>query len=319
MKAFHFPAALLFALAGSVASSQDFPKTPIQIVVPYAAGGNLDVTTRLIAPFLGEELGASVIVQNKPGAGGSVGATQVSRSRPDGYTLLTTATTELSVTPHITNAPYSIKSFELVGSINTVPMVVEVTPQSRFKSFEQFKAAACAEPESVTVAIAGVGSVNYMALMRLQEATRCRFKMVPYNGSGPALQGVLGQQTDAIIDQVSSSRPYLESKRLLALVVLSDDKVAGLEGVPSLKEAGVRGADMATVAALVAPAGLPADVAAKLRKALKKTMARKEVQEKIAVLGGVAYTAEADNFMDVIRPLEEQALRYKAEGKLQTN
>ncbi|WPB55661.1 tripartite tricarboxylate transporter substrate binding protein [Xylophilus sp. GOD-11R] len=309
----------LVAVGATGAMAQDFPRMPIQLWVPYAAGGNLDVTTRNIAPYLAEELGVAVVVQNKPGAGGSVAALQVARMKPDGYNLMTTATTELSVTPHITNAAYSIKSFELVGSINTVPMVIEVPPDSRFKSFAQMKAEACAHPDTVSMGIAGIGSVNYMALLRLQEAMKCTFKMVPYNGSGPALLGVLGNQTDAILDQVSSSKGYLDSGKLKPLVVLSQDKVAGVQSVPTLRESGVQGADMATVAAIVAPAGLPPSVAATLRKALRKVMARKDVQEKITALGGVAFTAEPDNFMEVIQPLETQALRYKAEGKLSTN
>ena len=311
--------AAILALAAPLAAAQDFPKAPVQIIVPYAPGGNLDITTRIVAPALGEALGTTVVVQNRPGAGGSVGATQASLARPDGYTLLTTATTELTVTPHIANAPYGIKDFTLIGTVSTVPMIIGVTPDGKYQSFDQLLAAACAKPGSVSIGIAGVGSVNYMALLRLQEATRCEFLMVPYQGSGPALLGVLGNQTDAIIDQVSSSRPHLDAKRLKAIVVLSDDKASGLEDVPSLSRSEVKGADMATVTAFVAPAGLPADVTTKLREALRKALGRKDVQQRIAELGGLAFTGDKDDFMEMIRPLEDMALRYKAAGKLQAN
>jgi len=294
-----------------------YPSSPITLIVPYAPGGNLDVTTRLIAPYLSKELGdASIVVMNKAGAGGSLGAAYTARSKPDGYTVLVTATTELSVTPYITNANYSVDDFDLVGSINTVPMIIEVRHDSKYQSGKELMDDVCANPGKVTMGIAGFGSVNFMALRQLQEVTGCKFTMVPYTGSGPALIGLVSGQTDAIIDQISSSKPFLDDKRIKPLIALSDDPIADYPSTPSLSKLGIKGADMATVAALVVPKGTPVDVRKKLNEALRKVTNNSKVRESMEALGGSPFTAEHDNFMQTNRTLATLAAKYKAAGTL---
>ncbi|GAA5235657.1 tripartite tricarboxylate transporter substrate binding protein [Verticiella sediminum] len=307
-------------LAGSAltppAQAKEYPRQPIQVVVPYAAGGNLDVTARAIAQPLAEALKGSVVIVNKPGAGGSVASTYVSRAKPDGYTVMITANTELSVTPYITGAPYSMDSFASVGTINTVPMLIEVHPDSKYRQIGELIKAACAQPDTVTMGVAGIGSVNYMALRFLEQATQCRFRMVPYQGSGPAVTALLGNQVDAVIDQVSSSQSYLRTGKLRALAMMSPQRPAGWEDVPTLAESGIEGADMATMAALVTPKDVSEDIRNKLSAALKLALSDARVQENIKALGGIPYTAEHDDFMAEIKPLRALAEKYKAEGRL---
>lgn len=293
-----------------------YPDATVQLIVPYAAGGNLDVTARSIAPALSKALGASVVILNKPGAGGSVGALYTKQAAANGYTVLVTANTELTVTPHIANAPYSMKDFALVGTIDTVPMVIEVNRDSKYQNFHQLLADACAKPNTVTVGIAGIGSVNFMGLRQLQEVTHCQFSMVPYTGSGPALVGLMGHQIDAMIDQVSSSQSYLKSGAFRPLVVMSNDKVVGFPNLPTLEDLGIHGANMSTAAALVVRAGTPDAIREKLTSALRKAMQDKQVDAQLVGLGGVPFEGKHDDFMAQIKPLDALAAKYAAAGTL---
>jgi len=319
IKTFYTAGVLAWAAGLSLcaqAQTRDYPNAPIQFVVPYAPGGNLDVTARTIAQPLAQALNTSVVVVNRPGAGGSLAATQVSRAKADGLTMMITATTELSVTPYITDAPYSMESFAAIGTINVVPMLIETHPDSRYGDMQALLQAACAQSETVTMGIAGVGSVNYMALRFLEDATRCKFRMVPYQGSGPAVLALLANQVDAVIDQVSSSQTYLRAGKLRPLAMMSAQRPPGWEHVPTLRESGIAGADMETVAALVVPREVPADIQNTLRTALKTVLRDAKVQESLTALGGIPYTREDDDFMAVIKPLQVLAQQYKAEGKL---
>lgn len=285
-------------VAAGAAQAQDFPVKPLRIVVPFAPGGNVDITARTIATPMGEVLGQSIVVENKPGAGGMLATSQVIKGAADGYTLVLGSSSTISVAPAtMRNALYDpAKELATVGPIQAVPIIISASVKSGITTYREFAARAQAKPGAVGVASAGTGTSNHLALELLMKQTGLKWLHVPYKGSGLALVDVVGGQVDTMIDQLTASIQHIREGRLKPLAVTTRKRSAQLPEVPTLAEMGVKDFDVSTFTGLFAPAGTPKPVLDKLSAALARVLAQPAVRERFASLGVDMIDSDARSF-----------------------
>ena len=290
------------AIGAAHAQPAAWPSRPITLVVTYPPGGGADAMARLIAPKLGEALGQSVIVDNRPGAGGQIGAAFVAKAAADGYTLMLDASS-FAVNPSLyPKLPYdSGKAFRPIGLIAQFPNVVLVTAQFPAKSVAELTALARARKDAVSYASSGNGSAQHLAGALFESATRVDMVHVPYKGGGPALNDVIGGQVPLFFGNLASTLQHVQSGKLRALAVTSAKRSTMLPDVPTLAESGVQGAEIYEWNALFAPAGTPEPVVQKLSAALQKAIDAPEVQARIAQLGGESQRTTPDTAQQFIR------------------
>jgi tripartite-type tricarboxylate transporter receptor subunit TctC len=274
-------------LACCFAQAQDFPAKPLRIIVPWAPGGNIDITARVLAPTLGDNLGQQVIVENRAGAGGTIGSAMVAKSPADGYTLLLGSSGSVTASPAVMKAvPYdTIKDFTALGPIHVVPMVLTATPRLSANTYAEYAALAKAQGGKVSVASAGNGSSNHLAIEMLKRQAGLELVHVPYKGSGPAITDLVGGQVDSMIDQLTASIQYIRENRIKALAMTSSKRSPQLPNVPTLMEMGLTKFDATTFTGLFAPANLPKPVTDKLVVAMRKSLADPKVREKFESMG----------------------------------
>lgn len=306
------PLAPLSALASTA-----FPRKPVTLVVPFAAGGNLDLVARAIAPALQEALGQSIVVDNRAGAGGAIGAMAAARAEADGHTLLVTTPNALTVLPRMVKTQYALQDFTPVGRVSSTALVLVTRGQgSPFADAGALLQAARQKPGTVTMGHAGLGTTNHVALMLLEDATGARFNLVAYKGGAPALVDVMGGQTDVGCDQLSSSLQHIQSGALRALAVMGATRDPLLPGVPTLQEAGVKGFDASTTTGLLAPRATPADVAATLNAAVNRALADTQVRERLRSISSVARPGTAQAWGELLRQEDQRAQQLAASGRL---
>jgi tripartite-type tricarboxylate transporter receptor subunit TctC len=293
----------LTMLSLPVFAAEQFPTRPIRVVVPYAPGGNVDISARIIAPPLAEALGQSVVVDNRPGAGGNLGASLVAKSTPDGYTLLVGSSGPLSVNPVIfKNLPYdSLKDFAPISTVQAVPLVLLASPKSGYNTVADVIAAAKSRPGKVTMASAGAGTTNHFAIELFAQMANVKVLHVPYKGSGPALSELLGGQVETMVDQLAASIGYVKDGRLKVLAVTTAQRASALPAVPTLDELGYKGFQASTLLGLLAPASTPKPVVAKLNTALRKVMDNNAVAERFRGLGANPGASSPEEFSTRIR------------------
>jgi tripartite-type tricarboxylate transporter receptor subunit TctC len=277
---------LLALLAGAGPAAAEYPDKPIRITAPYAPGGNIDLTARIIADKLKDVLGVTVLVENKAGASGMIGSDIVARSAPDGYTLLVSANSLVAVPAIYGNAPYDWRTaFQPISHIQAVPAVVIVPANSPIKSMADF--IALGRDGKFTVADSGVGTTNHLALELLGEATGARYTLVHYKGSGQAQIDVVAGQVPAQVDQLNAAIGQIRAGKLRAIAVSSDKRVPQLPDVPTMKESGVKGLEtftFSTYTGLFAPAKLPPEILAKLNAAMVTVLKDPTVVQRFADL-----------------------------------
>ncbi len=311
---------LAFAAAsavGNVTVQAQMPNKPITLIVPFAAGGNLDIVGRLIAPGLAKQLGQSVVVQNKPGAGGVLGATELSRSEADGTVLLVSTPNAITVAPKMVQTQYSLENFAAIGLISSTSLLlVTRTEQNKFQDFASFVAYAKANPGKVSVANAGIGTSNHIAIMQLQIMAGIELNVITYKGSGPANIDLLGGQVDVSIDQLSSAISHLKSGRARAMMVVSSERDPLVPEVPSAKELGLPTLEVSTTAGLLAPGKTPTATLAILNDALNKTLADPALQEQFTRAASRARPGPSAVFTELMKTEDKQAAELAAAGKL---
>jgi tripartite-type tricarboxylate transporter receptor subunit TctC len=302
--------AFVFALGAGVALAQAYPAKPVKIVVPFAPGGNLDVTARLVSESMAKQLGQPFVVENRAGAGGALGSEAVAKSPPDGYTLVAGTTATTIVSPLlIANAPYQLQSFSPVGLMAVTPLVLEVPAASPHADFKSYLAYAKANPGKLTIGHSGNGTTNHIAILLLQDALKVSFNIVPYKGSGPAIIDLIGGQIDSMVDQTSSSLPQIQAGKLRALAVGTKARIADLPNVPTFVEHGVKDFQAVTPSGLFAPARTPPDVVQTLNAALNKALADPGIAKRLAELGSEVRPMSAADFD---RFLREEETKLKA-------
>ncbi len=264
---------LLAAVAlsiGAASAAAAYPDRPVVLVNPYAAGGPADVVARSLARALEKRLGQPVVVENKPGGGASIGTGFVARAKPDGYTLLLGTSAGHVVTPLMQKTVYDgVKGFAFCSVVAVQPIMLVVNPSRGIRSVPELIARAKAEPGKWSYGSAGVGGATHLGAELFQQVAGVQLNHIPYAGASPAVNDVVGGQTDLAMLNLSASLPFIRQGRLLALAYASDKRSPLLPDVPTLAEAGVAGADAATWYSLAAPAGTPADIVRTLSDAVR--------------------------------------------------
>ena len=288
--------AVVIAVLAASAFAQPYPTKPIRIIVPFAPGGNVDITARLVAPGLQEALGQPVVVENKPGAGGTIGADFVAKAPPDGYTLLMGSNSTFSVAPSLypKNPYHPVRDFAPVIAIASAPFVLVTNPQMPAKSVRDLVEQAKAAPRKLTMSSAGTGSSNHLVGELFQDISGARFTHVPYKGSGQALTDLMGGQVDLHFDQITSAASHIQAGKLKALLVTAPQRVPMLPEVPTAAEAGYASFEATNVTGLLAPAGTPREIIERLNAATQKLLAQAAIKERLAQMGaeGVGGTPE---------------------------
>lgn len=279
--------AVLFALLPFAAGAQDYPTHSIRIIVPFAAGGSVDISTRLIATALTEDLGQAVVVENRVGAGGRIGATAVAKSPADGYTLLAGSSGSLTAMEAVArNLQYSVlRDFAPVALINITPMAVVVGPGSTAATFAELVAQAKLKPGSIGMGSAGLGTSNHLAIELLQSVAGVKFLHIPYKGSGQALSDLLSGQVPTMVDQIASSMNHVRNNKLRILAVMTPTRSTVLPDAPTLKELGYDGVEAASFTGILAPVGTPPAILDRLQRAVLKSATRPEVVQRFKELG----------------------------------
>ncbi|WP_026035753.1 tripartite tricarboxylate transporter substrate binding protein [Cupriavidus sp. BIS7] len=298
-------------------SAQTYPSKPVTVIVPFAAGGNLDVTTRTVVSEMSKRLGQSFVVDNRVGAGGVIGHEAAARANSDGYTLLATANGSYAYTPKMIGKPtFTPADFAPIGMMAVTPLVLEVPANSRFKTFQDFADFAKRNPGKVAIGHAGVGTTNHVAIVQLQAALHTTFTIVPYKGSAPAITDLLGSQVDAVIDQLPSSLPNLKANKLRALAVTSKVRAPDLPQVSTLRELGLKDFEVVTLSGLMAPAKTPPNVLESLHNALNSALAEPDIKKRLQGLGSIASPSTAQAFDKVMRDEDARAAALARQGLL---
>jgi tripartite-type tricarboxylate transporter receptor subunit TctC len=271
----------------SARADDSFPSYPVRLIVPFAAGGSVDISARIMAGYLQDELGQPAVVENRAGAGGRSGAAYVATARPDGYTLLVGSSGSLTAMEAVASKlSYEVeRDFAPVAQLNITPMVVEVNAATSYQTLKDLCEAAKAQPATITMASAGVGSSNHLAIELLQAVTGVKFLHVPYKGSGEALTDLLAGNVKTMIDQIASSMNYISNKQIRPLAVMSLERSSMFPDVPTLKELGYGDAQAASFTGILAPKKTPPDIVEKLQQAILKAASHPEVAKRFRDLG----------------------------------
>jgi tripartite-type tricarboxylate transporter receptor subunit TctC len=274
-------------LAASAAFAQAWPAKPVTLVVPFPPGGSTDSIARAIGPKLQEKFGQTFVVENKAGATGTIGAAQVKRSAPDGYTFLVTSLGPLVIAPHlIKNVPYEVaKDFDMLTVAVQAPNVLVVPASSAHKSVADVIAHLKAQPGRMSFASSGNGSSDHLTAELFWAQTGTTGTHVPYKGGAPAISDLLGGQVEASFQNVNAVLQHIAAGKLRALAITGDKRSPVLPNVPTLAEAGVKGVDVYSWQAIVGPKGLPADVRTKMHEGIVAALNDPMIKQQFAALG----------------------------------
>jgi tripartite-type tricarboxylate transporter receptor subunit TctC len=322
-KTMKFRALALLSLAAAAltttgpAIAQPYPSRPVTLVVPQAAGGTNDIVGRLVGQKLGEVMNASVVVDNRPGAGGNIGTQLVAKGPKDGYTLLMTISSSQAINPALYKNPGfdPVKDFKPVGLIGAVPNVLLVNPSFPAKDFNEFLKLARQKGANYQYASAGNGTLNHLLGEMLNSMAGISMQHVPYKGVAPALNDVLGGQLPIVFASLPSALSHIKAGKLRALAVSGDKRSPVLPDVPTIAEA-VPGYNGTLWIGLFAPAGVPPDVLATLQDATRKALAAKDLRDKLDQQGvEIAAPTTPDQFSKLLQDdLAKWARIVKASG-----
>ena len=309
---------LVLALAFGGATAQPYPSRPIRIVAPFPASGGVDLSARVIGLKLGERLGTTVVVDNRPGAGGILGTDIVAKAPADGYTLLLGSTGTITAGPAVFKTlPYDpVKDFVAVGGIQSVPLVLTAAPKTPVSTYAEFVSLANSRKGQLSVASAGSGSSNHLAIELLMRMAALKLLHVPYKGSGPAITDLLGSQVVSMMDQLTASIGHIREGRIKALAITSRSRSPLLPNVPTLDELGVKGYEASTFTGIFAPAGTPQAVLSKLSSALGKALRNETVRERYRSMGVEIIDSSQAEFAAFVRADLEKWRRVAREGNI---
>ncbi|MDR4305400.1 tripartite tricarboxylate transporter substrate binding protein BugD [Chelatococcus sambhunathii] len=281
-------AGLVLSIAPVVA--EDYPARPITLVVPYSAGGPSDLIGRLVGDSMSKTLGQQIVVENVTGAGGTLGASRVARSDPDGYTLLIHHIALPASAALYDNLNYDTATgFEPLGLINTGPMVVVSRPNYEAADAAALIAKIKADGGKTTVGNAGIGSNAHLCASLLQRATGAKFTQVPYRGTGPAMTDLIAGQIDMMCDQSTNAVAPVQTHKIKGFAVSSKERLPALKDLPTLDEAGLTGFEFVVWHGLYAPKGTPKEILAKLHDALLVALKDEKIVAKFAEVGTTVF------------------------------
>ncbi len=274
-------------LAATACSAWAWPDKPVTLLVPFPPGGSTDLIARTLAPKLQEKLGGSFIVDNKGGATGTIGAGQVARAAPDGYTLLVSSLGPYVIAPHLlAKVPYdALKDFDYISVAVQAPNVLVVPAASPHNSLADVLAYLRANPTKMTFASSGNGSSDHLTAELFWQQTQTTGVHIPYKGGGPVMNDLLGNQVDSSFMNINTAMPQIKAGKLKALAITSTQRSPLLPQVPTLEESGIKDANVYSWQAIAAPKGLPNDIKAKLHAAIVAGLNDPAVKPKLLDLG----------------------------------
>jgi len=295
-------AVLGLGIAAAPMHAQNFPNRPITLVIPFAPGGSTTIVGRGVADKMGELLGEKVVVDNRPGAGGTVGTKAVAKSEPDGYTLVLGYTGTLAIGPSLyKNVGYDPrKDFAPIGIIGNAPNSLVVNPSFPARTLAELIAYAKANPDSVNFGSAGAGTASHITGEYFARAAGIKLVHIPYKGTGPALTDLLGGHIPMAFAPIPASHPNVSAGKLRALAVTSITRSGLLPDVPTMIEAGLSGFDASLYYGLVAPSGTPRPIVDKLNKALRDALASDEVKKQLGNDGTEITPGTPEDYADFI-------------------
>ena len=295
-----------------------YPAKPIKLVIPYPPGGGTDITGRAMAQKLSELLGQSVVIENRPGATGMIGAASVAKSAPDGYTVLFGAASEMAINASLfKNMAYDPRTdFEPVSLLATFPLIF-VAPASSSRSLGDLIAAAKAKPDSVSYGSIGSGSPQHLAAELLSSMAKARFLHVPYKGSGPLVQDAVGGHIDMAVSSVPPAVPLVRSGKLRPLAVTSSKRSEALPDVPTMAELGFPGYAFETWVGVAVPKGTPKEIVVRLQAGLSAALTSYEVQVALRDQGAVPAGSTPEQFRQFVRDEVAKSDRIVSEAGIE--
>lgn len=300
------------ALAGPVLANTGqagYPAGPIRLVVPFPPGGSVDTVARTLAPQLEKQLGQPVVIENRPGASSVIGAQHVKQARPDGYTLLLNASLQMANPSLLTTATYdAINDFVPITEIGALPQLLVVKADSPYRTVADLIADARKRPREVQWAIAAFGAAGHLACELVNVEAKVDMPVIPYKGGGPALVDLMGGHVSAMIEPMASAYPHVQSGRLRALAVTSDQRLASLPDLPTVAESGFPGFDMPSWYGLWAPAGTPPGVVSRIQKEVRLALRDPVVAEKLA---GISFQPVGSSPEDFGKYASSEFSKYK--------
>lgn len=281
------------ALASTAAGAADYPQKAVTILVGFPPGTSTDSVARIIGEDLSKKWGQPVIVDNKPGVGGSLAVSQLKRSKPDGYTLALSATAPLNINPQLNKqVNYNpLKDFEYITQTTWLPYMLVTSAKSRITSFDQLKKAALANPEGLTYSTIGIGTTSHLLMEILQERTGIKLRHIPYQGSSQSQTDVIAGNVDMTFDTVVSTMPHVKDGKLNAIAVSTAQPTPLAPSVPSLQQQGVPNFDVGAWLGFIAPAGTPNSIVVKLHQDIVATLENPKVRQRLTDLGSEVVTS----------------------------
>ena len=316
-------AALALAATAAVphaASAARYPERPINLIVPFSPGGGTDISARLLAAALGEKFSSSVVVDNRPGAGGQIAADLVARSQPDGYTLLFANSGMLAINPWIYKLHSDpVKAFAPVSLFSDLPFVLVVPASLPAKNVAELVTLTKSQPGKHTFASSGTGGAPHLSGEIFQQATGVDLVHVPYKGGGPAMTDLMAGRVDMLFASVLETMPYVTAGKLRALAVTGATRSPAMPDVPTIDEAGVKNAQSGSWTAVLAPAGTPQAVIDKLSEAIRAVAADPAVKAKLESQGAVAHGSTPKELQDLAASERERYGQIIKSRNIQTN
>jgi tripartite-type tricarboxylate transporter receptor subunit TctC len=295
-------AAGALAFIGAV-HAQSYPSKSIRYVVPYAPGGSTDIVARVLALKLSEAMGQQVVVDNRPGAGGAIGADIVAKSPPDGYTMVTAVTSIMAINQFLyRKLPYDPeKDFAPVTQVGSLPLILVIHPSLPAKNVREFIAIAKAKPGQLNYGSSGVGTATHMTTELFKAMAGVDLVHIPYKGSGQVMGDVIGGQLALIFDQIVSSLPHVQSGKLRMLAITSAKRFPSLPDLPTIAESGVPGYESISWAGVAVPAGTPKEIVARLHAEIVKVLAMPDIRERFLRDGIETIGSTPEQFSEHIR------------------